>query len=72
MADLSGKCPKCGNDNVPPHSDDLAVKGFKKYSKTHPLVTGALSALYGAKRVGLIPSKCPKCGTTFWAGGTIK
>jgi rRNA maturation protein Nop10 len=72
MANLSGKCPNCGKENVPSHSDHYAVENFNKYRKTHPLVTGALGALYGAKRIGLIPSKCPKCGTTFWAGGAIK
>ena len=52
--------------------DRHAVEMAAKHSKAHPFMAGALTALYGAALVGLMPSKCEKCGTAYWIGGKLK
>jgi hypothetical protein len=72
MVNWPNKCPNCG------HSDPLlgakshhASQSAHKASQKHPVIAGAMLALLAAKRGGLIPDKCQKCGTEYWLGGQI-
>jgi predicted RNA-binding Zn-ribbon protein involved in translation (DUF1610 family) len=66
------ECPNCG------HKDPnlgakvrSASKGMHKSAEKHPLVAGFGLGLLAAHRLGLIPTRCPRCGTQFWIGGRL-
>lgn len=68
------KCPRCGRrpDSLKTAMDDHHMSSLaRKGAKANSLLDGVVTATYYAKRLGLIPSKCPSCGTAYWIGGAL-
>jgi predicted RNA-binding Zn-ribbon protein involved in translation (DUF1610 family) len=72
MVNSPNKCPNCGyKDPLLGLKSHHVSQNMHKTSQKHPVFAGAMLAVLAAKKVGLVPDKCPKCGTQYWIGGRI-